>query len=35
MNVSEESLKLHEEMRGKIEVCARKHIESAEDLSLI
>ena len=35
MNVSEESLKLHEEMRGKIEVCARKHIESAEDLSLL
>ena len=35
MNVSEESLKLHEEMRGKIEVCARKHIESAEDMSLL
>ena len=35
MNVSEESLKLHEEMRGKIEVCARKHIESTEDLSLL
>ena len=35
MNVSEESLKLHEEMRGKIEVCARKHVESAEDLSLL
>ena len=35
MNVSEESLKLHEEMHGKIEVCARKHIESAEDLSLL
>ena len=35
MNVSEESLKLHEEMRGKIEVCARKHIESAEDLSML
>jgi len=35
VNVSEESLKLHEEMRGKIEVCARKHIESAEDLSLL
>ena len=35
MNVSEESLKLHEEMRGKIEVCARKHIESVEDLSLL
>ena len=35
MNVSEESLKLHEEMHGKIEVCARKHVETAEDLSLL
>ena len=35
MNVSEESLKLHEEMRGKIEVVARRHIESAQDLSLL
>ena len=35
MNVSEESLKLHEELHGKIEVCARKHVETAEDLSLL
>ena len=35
MNVSEESLKLHEEMRGKLEVVARKHVETAEDLSLL
>ena len=35
MNVSEESLKLHEQMQGKIEVVARKHVESAEDLSLL
>ncbi len=35
MNVSEESLKLHEEMHGKIEVRARKHVETAEDLSLL
>ena len=35
MNVSEESLKLHEQMQGKIEVVSRKHVESAEDLSLL
>ena len=35
MNVSEESLRLHEEMHGKIEVVARKHVETAEDLSLL
>ncbi len=35
MNVSEESLKLHEQMQGKIEVVARRHVECAEDLSLL
>lgn len=35
MNVNEESLKLHKELGGKIEVTARKHVESREDLSLL
>lgn len=35
MNVNEESLKLHRELGGKIEVTARKHVESREDLSLL
>ncbi len=34
-SVSEQSLKLHEELRGKIEVVARRHVESADDLSLL
>ncbi len=28
MDVNQESLKLHEELRGKIEVVARRHIET-------
>ncbi len=35
MDVSQESLRLHEELHGKIEVVARKHVASAEDLSLL
>ncbi len=35
MDVSQESLRLHEEMHGKIEVVARRHVETAEDLSLL
>lgn len=35
MNVNEESLKLHRELGGKIEVTARKHVESRGDLSLL
>ena len=34
-SVSEQSLKLHEELHGKIEVVARRHVESAGDLSLL
>ena len=34
MDVNQESLKLHEELRGKIEVVARRHIETRDDLSL-
>ncbi|NCB62118.1 MAG: NADP-dependent malic enzyme [Clostridia bacterium] len=35
MDVNEQSLLLHQELRGKIEVVARKHIETKEDLSLL
>lgn len=35
MDISEKSLKLHYEMRGKIEVVSRKKIETREDLSLL
>lgn len=35
MNINEQSLKLHEEMCGKIEVVSRKKIETREDLSLL
>ena len=35
MDVNQESLKLHEELRGKIEVVARRHIETRDDLSLL
>ena len=35
MDVNQESLKLHYELQGKIEVVARKHIETREDLSLL
>lgn len=35
MDVNQESLKLHYEMQGKIEVVARKHIQTREDLSLV
>jgi len=34
MTISEESLKLHEEIRGKIEVISRVPVKSKEDLSL-
>ncbi len=34
MNVYEESLKLHENLKGKIEVTSRSKINNAEDLSL-
>ena len=35
MNVNEESLKLHYELGGKIEVISRKKINTKEDLSLL
>jgi len=35
MDINQESLKLHEELRGKIEVVARRHIETRDDLSLL
>ena len=35
MDVNQESLKLHYDLKGKIEVIARKHIETKEDLSLM
>ena len=35
MNINEQALKLHEEMKGKIEVISRKKIETKEDLSLL
>lgn len=35
MNVYEKSLKLHEELGGKIEVVSRKKIETRDDLSLL
>lgn len=35
MNVSEEALKLHYELNGKIEVISRKKIETREDMSLM
>ena len=35
MDVNQEALKLHYELKGKIEVVARKHVETREDLSLL
>ena len=35
MDVNQESLKLHYEMQGKIEVVSRKPIQTREDLSLV
>ena len=35
MDVNEQSLELHRQLTGKIEVVARKHIETREDLSLM
>lgn len=35
MDIREESLKLHYELKGKIEVISRKKIETREDLSLL
>lgn len=35
MDISQRSLLLHEELNGKVEIVARKHIESKEDLSLL
>lgn len=35
MDVNEESLALHRELRGKIEIISRKRIETREDLSLL
>lgn len=35
MNINEESLKLHYELGGKIEVVCRKQIENKDDLSLL
>ena len=35
MDVNQEALKLHYALKGKIEVVARKHIETREDLSLL
>ena len=34
MNVMEESLKMHEQWQGKIEVVSRAKIENAKDLTL-
>lgn len=34
-SVSEQSLRLHEELHGKIEVVARRSVETADDLSLL
>ena len=33
--ISKQSLDLHYEMKGKIEVISRKHVETREDLSLL
>ena len=35
MDINQEALNLHYELKGKIEVVARKHVESREDLSLL
>ena len=35
MDVNEQALALHQQLEGKIEVVARKHIETREDLSLM
>ena len=35
MTINERSLALHRELEGKIEVVARKHIETRDDLSLL
>lgn len=35
MDINAESLKLHEQLHGKIEVISRRHVETAEDLSLV
>lgn len=35
MDINEKSLELHYEMKGKIEVISRKHIQTREDLSLV
>lgn len=35
MDINQRSLLLHEELNGKVEIVARKHIESKEDLSLL
>ncbi|WP_130870630.1 NAD(P)-dependent malic enzyme [Intestinimonas massiliensis (ex Afouda et al. 2020)] len=35
MDVNQQSLELHRQLAGKIEVVARKHIETREDLSLM
>ncbi|MCR2033638.1 NAD(P)-dependent malic enzyme [Anaerofustis stercorihominis] len=35
MDVKEKSLKLHEDLRGKIEVVSKKEVKTSEDLSLL
>ena len=35
MDINEKALKLHYEMKGKIEVISRRHITTREDLSLL
>lgn len=35
MNYYEESLKLHEELAGKLEIVSKRHIETKQDLSLL
>ena len=35
MDINQEALNLHYELKGKIEVIARKHVETREDLSLL
>lgn len=35
MNISKESLILHEKLKGKLEIKSKKTIESMEDLSLL
>ncbi len=35
MTNSEKALKMHEEWHGKIETCAKSHVNSREDLAIL